>query len=555
MVKKLLILSTFLLINLIPLNTFAEVVDGTATIGSGVINNGSSYGFTPNVNLSSSSSNEYYYSSAQDNPFILGARYVAPVSLGSAGANNFSGVVEVPVAITYNPSNGVSTYNKPTKNAFHVGLGGFYDWGTLDFTVTNFSSSCGEYSPINFSFPYRICVYRVSFTAKSSSMIYGNTNLSFSVYDWSNANNLVFQTLGHSWGSGNFNGGWAFPKNSTDIDGGENIAPYYVLSYGNNVSETLLQQQIEQSNTIISQNQQIINNQNNNTNSIINNQDSNTQDIINNQDSNTQDIIDNQNQNTQDQIESQKVCKTSIIDKSFGIYNGYLMSNGSLRSNSENTTTDYIEINNDVKLSGIQGASTDRLCFYNENKTYINCLDRVPNGEIQIPSGSKYFRLSISINTNLPKLELTICQNGNQALDDSVNNLNDTLNSTDTPNTNQDINDMNDMVASNTPITDLLTLPLTLINAYYVGITSTCSPYNFGSLLGTDIIFPCINLEQRLGSNLWLIIDSLCCIFLIYSIAMLFVHAFDNLTSLKDDFDDMYVPKHAGKHVGSGING
>lgn len=138
-----------------------------------------------------------------------------------------------------------------------------------------------------------------------------------------------------------------------------------------------------------------------------------------------------------------------------------------------------------------------------------------------------------------------ICSNRLDDQTNAINDLNDTLNDTSQPNTNQDINDMNNMVASDTPISDLITMPLTLVNAYINGINSTCSPVNLGNLYGTDLVLPCINLEQKLGSNLWSKIDILFCIFMCYNIGMLFISAFDGITSLRDDFESLYQPRHA----------
>lgn len=166
---------------------------------------------------------------------------------------------------------------------------------------------------------------------------------------------------------------------------------------------------------------------------------------------------------------------------------------------------------------------------------------------------SKIWSFSETSNSNQ---EITSAiTNQTNSINNNINNVNSNITSEQDPNTSSSITEFQNSLASDTPITNLLTLPLTLISAYNTGISASCSPYSFGSLLGTNITFPCINLQQRLGTTLWYTIDSLCCIFLIYSIAMLFVHAFDSLTSLKDDFDDMYVPKHAGKHVGSGVDG
>lgn len=145
-----------------------------------------------------------------------------------------------------------------------------------------------------------------------------------------------------------------------------------------------------------------------------------------------------------------------------------------------------------------------------------------------------------------------IIQNNIQNTQDIINNQNsntqelkDTMTDESTPNTNTEINDLNNQLISDTPITDLITLPLTLLNAYLTGVSGTCNPVNLGNLYGTNLSLPCINLEQRLGANLWTIIDSLVSIFMIYNIAMLMIQAFEGFTSLRDDYDSLYQPKHA----------
>lgn len=297
--------------------------------------------------------------------------------------------------------------------------------------------------------------------------------------------------------------------------------------YSNNFDTSLLEQQ----------NQQIINNQNSNTNSIINNQDSNTQDIIN-----------NQNSNTDKEISTQNVCRDLNYGKDVGYLDTSCSFNSQAGTSSNNRTTDFIQVNSQSILQYIKApnnAVNYRLCFYDNNKNYISYVftNNLTEGQnITIPTNAKYIRYTANITTGM---KYSLCSNGNQALNDSLNDLNDTLNSEDDPNTNQDINDMNDMVASDTPISDLITMPLTLVNAYINGINSTCSPINLGNLYGTDLTLPCINLESRLGSNLWSIIDTFFCIFMCYNIGMLFITAFDGITSLRDDFEGLYQPRHA----------
>lgn len=133
---------------------------------------------------------------------------------------------------------------------------------------------------------------------------------------------------------------------------------------------------------------------------------------------------------------------------------------------------------------------------------------------------------------------------------DAINGLNDNITSEADPNTSSSISDMNGNVASDTPITDLITMPLTLMNAYINGINGSCSSYSLGNLLGTNLSLPCINIQNIIGSELWSIIDVLVSIFLIFNISKLFISAFDNITSLKDDFNTLYGNDYQPKHGG-----
>lgn len=285
-------------------------------------------------------------------------------------------------------------------------------------------------------------------------------------------------------------------------------------------------------------NEAIVNQSITNTQNIINNQNSNTNQIIQDNQQNTQDIINNQNQNTQQEIESQKVC--SIIDKSsISTNNNYLTSTGVLTSSSTWGITDYIKYNSSSVLKKLNtDGNAPSVCFYNINKTLISCStnNSVPIGIMTVPSDTSYIRFSIYKTNNKPQYEL--CVNGNQS-------LNDTLTSDEAPNTNQNLTDMEDYISSDTPISDLITMPLTLISSYINGVNSSCSPYNLGSLLGTNLIMPCIDIESKIGSNLWGIIDILFSLFMCYNIGMLFITAFDGITSLRDDFEGLYQPRHA----------
>lgn len=123
----------------------------------------------------------------------------------------------------------------------------------------------------------------------------------------------------------------------------------------------------------------------------------------------------------------------------------------------------------------------------------------------------------------------------------AIKDTNDTLKDDTVDNSSLNIDDKSADLG-NSPVSDLITLPIKLLTNIYNGFSGSCVSYNLGSLYGTQIIFPCINLESILGSFLWGLIDSLCCIFLIYKIAMLFVSMWTKIVTMKDVFTSIYTP-------------
>lgn len=282
--------------------------------------------------------------------------------------------------------------------------------------------------------------------------------------------------------------------------------------------------------------QGIINNQNQNTQDIINNNTQNTQDIIDNQNSNTQDIINNQNQNTQEQIESQKVCQQ--IDKSnILIFNKYLNSNGQESDSSLDIgITDYININGSTinqTVGYIANTSGVTACFYNVNKVLISCQGmKTQTGLLTIPSNSYYFRSSIYATSNKPQYE--ICKNGNQALNDSVNSLNDNITNSNTDNPSSDFSNFQNMLPENGVITQLITLPISLFQKILTSLNASCSNFNLGSLYNHELILPCINISNYVGSSLWNVIDVLFSGFFVLVIAKKMIATFESFSSMKE---------------------
>ena len=130
----------------------------------------------------------------------------------------------------------------------------------------------------------------------------------------------------------------------------------------------------------------------------------------------------------------------------------------------------------------------------------------------------------------------------NQKLDEVNGNI-----TNDNVNINESSITDNSASVSDSPISDLLILPVKLLTNISNGLQGTCSSFNLGSLFGTDLILPCINLESRLGSFLWGLIDSLFCIFLIYNVGMLSIKIWTDVIMMKDVFSDLYKPSSEKK--------
>lgn len=132
---------------------------------------------------------------------------------------------------------------------------------------------------------------------------------------------------------------------------------------------------------------------------------------------------------------------------------------------------------------------------------------------------------------------------------DAINETNDTLKSEDSPDTEGLFSDI-DTDDSNSPVSDLITMPITLLQALNNNSGGSCTTWNLGTLLGKELTMPCINIKNIVGANLYNIIDMAICLFLAYNLGLMCISIYNNLTSLNDDFDSMYAPKHEehGKH-------
>lgn len=138
--------------------------------------------------------------------------------------------------------------------------------------------------------------------------------------------------------------------------------------------------------------------------------------------------------------------------------------------------------------------------------------------------------------------------NQNQNIINNQTQTNDILTSDETPEPDGLFDDANDLIITDTPVSDLVLLPFTLIETYLQGFDGSisCSPINLGNFLGTDLTLPCINPGNLLGNTIWVVIDDFICLFLIYDIAMLMISTFEKWTSLYDTYYELYEAKHVG---------
>lgn len=286
----------------------------------------------------------------------------------------------------------------------------------------------------------------------------------------------------------------------------------------------------------------------------------NTENIIDNQNENTDRQIENQNQNTEKEIESQKVCTNRsltmnkiLFDNSSSDTSGYLNSSGAILNNVNWKVTDYISLdaNQSYSLSGFVTWSTPYYCIYDENEHLESCSkystqDQSNFNTILSFATNKKVRFSYS---QAEAFNVTFsgkfCSNGNQAIADSNKELNDTLKDDSGGEVSSSwFDDFQD--TSTSPVSDLLTMPITLMQAYLEGFNGNCQSINLGRLYGSYLVIPCINLRIYLGDDLWSLIDVLFSLFMLYNIGMLCVSIYEGITSLEDDMQMLYSPRHAG---------
>lgn len=130
--------------------------------------------------------------------------------------------------------------------------------------------------------------------------------------------------------------------------------------------------------------------------------------------------------------------------------------------------------------------------------------------------------------------------NSNNTINSSIQDTNNTLKDSNIDNPSSTTSQWSNMNASNGTITTLLTLPISLMQAYVNGMSDTCSSFSLGTLFNTNIVLPCINLSALLGP-LYGIIDVLFSGFMVFAIAKKLIKIFNDFTNMKSNqVDELY---------------
>lgn len=174
---------------------------------------------------------------------------------------------------------------------------------------------------------------------------------------------------------------------------------------------------------------------------------------------------------------------------------------------------------------------------------YINGGESFDNIEFVTPNiGNNTFSIGID-----PLLSIDYYySDSNSAITNIQNNTNDIKNSIsdsniDNNSTSSSSTSWNNKNASNNTITSLLTLPISLLTNIVNGLQTSCSSFSLGSLFGTNLTMPCINLSSLLGTTLFNVLDILISGFMIYNIAKKLIKIFNDFTNLKSNqIDELY---------------
>ena len=148
-----------------------------------------------------------------------------------------------------------------------------------------------------------------------------------------------------------------------------------------------------------------------------------------------------------------------------------------------------------------------------------------------------FIQTSYKLEINRKENKNVTSENLQQATDsiiNSQNNINNSINNDDVESPNNALSGLNSYLATNSTISNLITLPISLFQKVLSSLNGTCSNYDLGEYKGTHIILPCINISDYIGTTLFNVIDILISGLFIYKMSRKFIAVFHNLSSMKE---------------------
>ena len=211
--------------------------------------------------------------------------------------------------------------------------------------------------------------------------------------------------------------------------------------------------------------------------------------------------------------------------------------------------TKVYKVNKPCSVSGYS-AYVYRFTFY------ITSFDDAGDGNLGLQFNTRLFNntdyntffrlLSITYSNSLSYSDIdlsnqqNIIDQNNQIISEqqnttnAVEDLNDNLTDSDVTGVEDSFEQFEGFLEDNSTITQLITLPITLYSSILNNVGGSCQPFNLGSLYGEDLVLPCVNIGNYLGSTLWGMIDLIISGFAVYFIAKKLIKVFNNFSSMKD---------------------
>lgn len=124
--------------------------------------------------------------------------------------------------------------------------------------------------------------------------------------------------------------------------------------------------------------------------------------------------------------------------------------------------------------------------------------------------------------------------NKQQETNSKLDGIDNSINNSNVENPSSKFEEFENMLPENGVITELITLPISLFQNVLGSINGTCTEYNLGNLLGTELKLPCINISNYIGSTLWNVIDILFSGFFVLVIGKKMIKAFNGFTSMEE---------------------